>query len=954
MNKAMRIFGAIVPALLAVCFSMPALAAKPVTNVTAATYVGTISNSNIASGTWVTLTGPSMAETANSGIQIGTIVLNAPTGFNFNTAAAVTVTVTKISGVNGNDITLSSPTATVTATTITINVASTSTVQILDQLTWSGIQIMPTACLFPAPNPGNITISGTSITVGGTNLSTANAGALTETGSTAMTFIQQPTNTLINTSIAPAVTLNACGSGLSLPTVTVALTTPGSATLGGTLSATTSNTTGLATFSNLAVNLAGTYTLTATSSGLTSAVSSSFIIYNPVPTTTSISPVSANAGAAGFIMTVNGTNFVTTSVVYFAGTALTTTYVSATQLTATVPAGLLTTVGTYYITVVNPAISGVGGGTSNAQVFTVIAVISPVSSFNAFDTGTLPAGTATSGYIMTKISGSAFALDVVALTATPAVYAGFTGTVQVELVDGNNGASCATYSTIQLLPNQTFVAVDNGRHNIASITEPNAWKNVYVRISYPVASPTIVRCSNDDFAIRPSGFALLVQDLNRTTAGTTNTLSTTTVAGTPVHNAGQPFTVQAMALNAATPTPATTINYTGTPTIVLSACAGTACPTLLNLGTFSIGTGTAVAGVINSTTASYSEVGSFNLTLQDTAFASVDSGDTLATCAGYYICSSTIPVGRFVPDHFAVSAASVYNRSDICALGCGTFTYMGEPMAAGFTLTAQAAGIGNTTTKNYAGVYAKLDPTAAGNPLVFGAVDSTATPTYLTARLDTSLVATGSFALGVANVSAPLMITRSASADGNYASLDVGIAPTDSDGVIMSAYDLDTDAIAGNDHTKVARTEVRYGRLNIANAHGSELLQLPIAVTAQYWNGTSYLTNTQDSATTLSASTVSSANWTNITPGNWQKLTASSTWPAGATSVVPATASINFTSGTGKSSFTLTAPGTGITGSVDMIINSSIAPTYLPSNTARATFGVYKGAKEFIYLRENY
>jgi hypothetical protein len=37
-----------------------------------------------------------------------------------------------------------------------------------------------------------------------------------------------------------------------------------------------------------------------------------------------------------------------------------------------------------------------------------------------------------------------------------------------------------------------------------------------------------------------------------------------------------------------------------------------------------------------------------------------------------------------------------------------------------------------------------------------------------------------------------------------------------------------------------------------------------------------------------------------------------------------------------------------------MIINSAIAPTYLPSNPARATFGAYKGAKEFIYLRENY
>jgi MBG domain (YGX type)/Kelch motif len=89
---------------------------------------------------------------------------------------------------------------------------------------------------------------------------------------------------------------------------------------------------------------------------------------NPVPTTTSISPASKNYGDAGFTMTVNGTNFISTSVVRFAGSNRTTSFVSSTQLTADIPASDLLTVGNFNITVFNPT---PGGGTSNAQTFTV-------------------------------------------------------------------------------------------------------------------------------------------------------------------------------------------------------------------------------------------------------------------------------------------------------------------------------------------------------------------------------------------------------------------------------------------------------------------------------------------------------------------------------------------------------------------------------------------------------
>lgn len=98
---------------------------------------------------------------------------------------------------------------------------------------------------------------------------------------------------------------------------------------------------------------------------------------NPVPTTTSISPTSKNIGDAGFTLTVNGTNFIATSVVNFAGSARTTTYVSATQLTATILISDLTTGGTFNITVTNPT---PGGGISNAQSFIVHNTIPNITS----------------------------------------------------------------------------------------------------------------------------------------------------------------------------------------------------------------------------------------------------------------------------------------------------------------------------------------------------------------------------------------------------------------------------------------------------------------------------------------------------------------------------------------------------------------------------------------------
>jgi uncharacterized repeat protein (TIGR03803 family) len=88
------------------------------------------------------------------------------------------------------------------------------------------------------------------------------------------------------------------------------------------------------------------------------------------PTLSSLNPNSVNAAGPAFTLTAKGNNFTNTSTVYWtagSATALTTTYVSANQLKAVVPASLIASPGTVKVTVVTP-----GTGTSNAKTFIIL------------------------------------------------------------------------------------------------------------------------------------------------------------------------------------------------------------------------------------------------------------------------------------------------------------------------------------------------------------------------------------------------------------------------------------------------------------------------------------------------------------------------------------------------------------------------------------------------------
>jgi hypothetical protein len=110
---------------------------------------------------------------------------------------------------------------------------------------------------------------------------------------------------------------------------------------------------------------------------------------NPIPTITMMSPTIAVGGGAAFTLTIDGANFVAGSMVNFGGTALTTTFVSATQLTAAIPAAAIALDGYAEVTVTNPA---PGGGPADRVWFTIIGGTNPVPTINSLDSGAAHVG----------------------------------------------------------------------------------------------------------------------------------------------------------------------------------------------------------------------------------------------------------------------------------------------------------------------------------------------------------------------------------------------------------------------------------------------------------------------------------------------------------------------------------------------------------------------------------
>jgi MSHA biogenesis protein MshQ len=511
----------------------------------------------------------------------------------------------------------------------------------------------------------------------------------------------------------------------------------------------------------------------------------------------------------------------------------------------------------------------------------------------------------------------------------------------------------------------TFVSGENGRKTVSGLNYPNSYPNVRVRVYYPTSSPTLIGCSNDNFAIRPAALVnFAASDGDWQTAGTTRTLGSSSF-GTVVHKAGRPMSVRASAVNATGTT--VTSNYTGVPTKWVSACTGAACTP--SFGTLTLAT-TFAAGQLSSDVASYADVGAFALQLVDTTYASVDVNDTVGDCSatGSYTCTATIDVGRFVPDNFAVSL----NTPSITT-GCSGFTYIGQKFnyATAPVITLTARNFAGATTTRYENSWWRVTSaslTGKAYTTLAGTLDTSGVP-----GTDPAINASGSGA-GTLTFSSGtgLLFARTTPVAPFDAELSLAINVVDADGVVYASNPARFGQVtAGNGIAFSGGKGMRFGRFTIGNANGSQLVPLLVRVETQYWTGAptnAFITNTIDSCTSVAPANYAMGSYTGNLSGSPTCETAISggtlsagrgtlllaTPGAGNDGSVTLTANLGATASGSACTTQGAAPISATTANLPHLQGNWSGGAYDVNPSARASFGVFRGSDEVIYMRENF
>lgn len=655
--------------------------------------------------------------------------------------------------------------------------------------------------------------------------------------------------------------------------------------------------------------------------------------------------------------------------------------------------------------------------TSSQSCIMTFSATPCISGYECLETGVtynnLVTTPAARNPLYTKLSGTDFKFDVLALQSSGAVASTYTAAanVTVELFDDSASPvpACSAYTTPLATQAITFAVGDSGRKTISTnINLANAYSKVRCRVKDTNITPTLYGCSSDDLAVRPQQFTVSSSDANADSAGSS-------VVGTPKLKAGS----TAFTLTANTSTP----GYGGTPTLdTTKAAAHTgAVQTGGVTGTF----GAAVSATGNGATGAgfkYAEVGYFMLNVAgvvDSTFANIDSasGDCVVGSSsntptgGKYGCNIGNAVtpyfGRFTPDHFDTTVAQA----------CNTFTYSAQP----FPVYATAMNGSGTpaVTQNYDGtvgaVFSKgvtLSPVgSSGGTAIAGT----------TGTLGTGATSAASFRKGTNTVAGTVAVTNgSATVTGSgtvfLAQLAVGdvvcvgikcyavsAVPSNTSLTLNSSYPgptasgitlqpgqaftftskqtvptgvfvraVDSDGVTSLRSSPVeGGTNVRSGRIRLSNAYGSEVLTtgLPVPTAIEYYDTVTAAgwRLGADTCTVIANSDFSFAfpvNSKNNLSACETAVTVSGTNPS---PVVNLTSPGVGNSGWADVTLNLGAVGTGSrctvvggAGATATTVNTTGAPWLRfdwkgageADPTARATFGVFKSP--LIYRRENY
>jgi hypothetical protein len=567
-------------------------------------------------------------------------------------------------------------------------------------------------------NPGGAATSAIAVPIGAptiTSLSPSSAGAGTVAGASTLAVTVNGTNFVTGGSNPSKV----YWAGALQTTTYVSSTKLTVAILGSVLAATPSQ---IVTVQNGSV----------ASSGTTFNVSG--------PTISSLSPTSTLVDTAAFTLTVNGANFVSGSVVSFGATALTTHFVKASQLTATVPADLFNTATALAaITVANGAAIS---PSVNFAVGPTIATLSPALA---------PAGSAP---FTITVNGTNFAGGSVVMWGLTALTTNYVSSTQ--LTAAVTGTQLGTGGT-------PAIAVTNGS---ALATSPSG-------TTFAVNAPTIASGGLSAVSALAGGasFPLTVTGTNFVTGTNASVVMWgLTPLATTVNSASQ---------LTATVTSAVLATTVGSP-IGVTVVNGSATPAS-NAPTFTV-SGPAITMMYPTSAAAGGAA--FTLTVAGSSFNSssvVMWGSTPLTTT--YVSSAQI-TGAVTNPELALAGSqtiTVQNGSATATSGSSTFTVSG-PTLTSLGATSAAAGTASLTlTVN--GTNFVTGGTAASK-VYWGATGLTTnyvSATQLTVALTTQLATT---------VGSPVSVTVQ---NGTVANVSGSITFTVNDPSISSLGPVSTD-----------------------------------------------------------------------------------------------------------------------------------------------------------------
>jgi MSHA biogenesis protein MshQ len=518
----------------------------------------------------------------------------------------------------------------------------------------------------------------------------------------------------------------------------------------------------------------------------------------------------------------------------------------------------------------------------------------------------------------------------------------------------NPNSALTSYTTVPL----KFTTA-NGEAPIAVLYTDAGQISLAAKYSIPLGSGAAsgnTMNGSSQFVVQP--YTLKLSTIKLTSSGAANPAASS-ASGTVFGAAGQAVTATVTAQNyqgSATPnfgqetSPAA---VTLTPNLVLPTSGHNPAVT----GTF----GTYTSGVATGTAFSWPEVGIITLTPAVASY--LGSGTVTGTTTGN--------VGRFIPNAFATAVTTTPVFGTPCIVG--GFGYVGQPftytVAPAITTTALA--VGGTTTQNYTGSLMRLTnssltgrtytPTPVSPALTLSGLPATsADPAIVDLGASQSTLAgqsTLTFSAG-----SGLSFSRGGAIAPFTANIALSINVIDLDGVVAANPANPVTIGSGSGIAFSTSTNQYYGRLALRDSLGSELLDVPMPLTTQYYLNTTlgFVTNTVDSCSAAPA--IAFSNNTLALSGTTCVRDSGSPGVSGQGCAAAASSPYSPTASAGSFNLILAAPGANHTGTVTV---GATAPTWLQylwnagsgsnsSPSGMATFGEFPGSVSRVYQRQVY